>query len=778
MNVHIVCSFGETDRILPRMARLLAKGTGWSLGPVADPEADINYYFPYLELRKGVPMGRSAALFTHNELTLPGKSAIWDRHAAQVDLRVTWAKQYEEALSPLGPTVRITPPLDRDVFKPRSGLRPPNFKTVVGISGYVYSGGRKGEGLITEVLKTPIGQELDWRAIGRGWPRPLETEMIAHAGLPAFYQSLDLYLCPSLIEGIPYGPLEALACGVPVVIPWDVGLLDELGEVQGITRYEAGNVEALAAALEVAAVERNLADPEELRAKTERFTLDAWVDGHLQAFKEDTKRSEVAFKSDHGIYVVAYGEPARHCATRLIKSIRQHMPDTPVAVASDRPLAGADVYVAHPDEDLGGRAAKTKMWANAPEEWEYVLYLDADTELTAPIPFLFGALRDGWELVVCKDVKGYDLIHSLWRRDSLEHKMGWEAIGSDRALQLAGGVVGFRRTQAVQEFLESWYREWFREARRDQGALLRSMYAHPVRLLVLGNEWNKFTGGISPEDGAGIIHHRGGPARRKLGWPAGRLDDPASFARAGAIRTNRVGREGVIVRGGPQIHHPTATVRMTWKGPNTIRRISRTQRTYIFEPRMATKVAAEDVNHMAQSGDVGWEVEQMKCPVCHAPNGACRGDGLEPVKESDLVEKQGPMRMPRQSARTGKTGYIGEDEGLVEVYDRQRRFPEQRGNTLRNKLGEMNDDQLKELGVTRAPEEKPPELHDFKPNRGGVNCIECRKSEDNGDHLALPVEVPPTKEPVKVSGETAESKAERRAPAAERHTPVKAEAKG
>lgn len=228
--------------------------------------------------------------------------------------------------------------------------------------------------------------------------------------------------------------------------------------------------------------------------------------------------------TERGIYVVAYGTPARQCAERLIASAHEFLPGVPVAVASDIPLAAADVSVIYPDEDLGGRTAKTLMYDLAPAEWEQVLYLDADTEIVADISFLFDALTDGWEMVITKDLDDYDAIHSLWRRDSLEYEAGWKALGSDQALQLAGGVVAFRRTRATKRFLKAWFTEWKVLARRDQGALLRALYKNPVHVLVLGNEWNSFTGlfeGVT----AGILHHRGGPARRLQGWREGRLDD-------------------------------------------------------------------------------------------------------------------------------------------------------------------------------------------------------------------------------------------------------------
>jgi len=226
----------------------------------------------------------------------------------------------------------------------------------------------------------------------------------------------------------------------------------------------------------------------------------------------------------------AYGAPARKCARQLIGSIRKYMPNIPVAVASGTPLDEADVHITYPDADLGGRAAKTKMFGLAPKEWSEVLYLDADIELTADISFLLDAVEgaDGWDVALTKDQDDYDLIYSLWRRDSTELALGRAALGSSRALQLAGGVIAFRRNQRTKAFFHDWYAEWFRMARRDQGALIRSMYKQPVKLLVLGNEWNSHVGMFTGKT-AGVLHHRGGPARRRVAWKLGRLDDPRNM---------------------------------------------------------------------------------------------------------------------------------------------------------------------------------------------------------------------------------------------------------
>ena len=707
MNVNIVMSVPERTRILPRLAHMLGDGLGWTVSGAPDPDADVNYYFPYLELRKGEPVGLSAALFTHREDGQRGD--IWDRHAAQVDLRITWADQYAKRLAPYGPTAALTPPLDRQHFRPAAG-QATRSRLIAGVSGYTYGSGRKGERLIKDVLQTPEGQTCEWRAVGRGWPLP--THRVTYDQLPDFYRSLDLYVCPSLVEGIPYGPLEALACGVPVVIPRGVGILDGLPDLPGIARYDCGDVQDMARAIGAlrSAIQEGVTDREALRAATEPYTVEGWVRGHVSAFEryipgeERLARAERASNAEHGIYIVAFGEAARECAGELIASIRTHMPDTPVAVASDRPVPAADLFVSAPDADLGGRTAKTRMWDLAPASWQYVLYLDADTLLTAPVPFLFDALRDGWELVCTKDVQNYELIHSLWRRDNQEHALGWEAIGSDRALQLAGGVFGFRRCENTAAFLPAWFAEWDRLARRDQGALLRALYAHPCRILVLGNEWNTFDGGICKETTEGIIHRRGGPARRRSGWPRGRLDEPSARDGQGRrVRNGRHGAEGVIEARRPKFH-PQATVTVTYVGPKATRRITgRSGRAYRFESGMGLTIRAEDATPAwLEAERAAWRVGAVDCPVCHAPDGTCRGEDVATnvaAKETGMVSGSQPMVVRRQHSRYGVTGFVGEGTPALVVVD-----PATSSTvtpSLQAKLAALSDEELAALGLKR-----------------------------------------------------------------------------
>ena len=106
-----------------------------------------------------------------------------------------------------------------------------------------------------------------------------------------------------------------------------------------------------------------------------------------------------------------------------------------------------------------------------------------------------------------------------------------QAIKTWRALQFNGGVWAFARNERVQRFFQRWQQEWERHAQRDQGALLRALYADPLRVWLLGNEWNTFPKYSKGVTTAGLMHYPG-DARRWSGMIPGRIDSPAAWAMA------------------------------------------------------------------------------------------------------------------------------------------------------------------------------------------------------------------------------------------------------
>ncbi len=564
--VHIVCqNYGE-DRIIPRMARSLHDALGWTVSAAPDPAADVTYLSGYFEApRFDRWPGQIAAYFTHREEEPPNnsKAKLFDRIAGRVQLRVATCRLYAEPLAAYGPTVQAAAPLERNRF-----VLPPSRgsagRPVVGLSGYTYANRRKGEDLVCGLLESKVGKRVDWRASGRGWPVP--TKRYGWAEMPSFYQSLDVLVCPSRVEGIPMPPLEALACGVRLVIPRGVGLLDELPEMPGIYRYTRGDLASLLLALEAAAFPAERVDGEALRAATVPYSVAHWCEDHARAFAEAFGTDDAGFAErgapaapvtsaptvvapvDHGtgarrgIYVVAFGKPARESALRLMQSAKRYMPDIPIALCAAEPIGPEDVFLREPDSDVGGRRAKLRAYELAPAEWQSVLYLDADTEMVAPIYPYFQWIEDGWDLVICKDPHLMDELPAFERRNNREETLQTrQAVKTWRALSLNGGAWAFARNERVARFFARWQQEWEVYAQRDQGALLRALYADPLKVWLLGNEWNTFPKYQPKDKTAGLLHFPG-DARRWEGLIPGRIDAPEAWAMVKRFEAGRRSR--------------------------------------------------------------------------------------------------------------------------------------------------------------------------------------------------------------------------------------------
>ncbi|MGB5752266.1 MAG: glycosyltransferase, partial [Thermoanaerobaculia bacterium] len=268
MKVHIVCQRWKQDRVLSRFARYLVERWGWSVSRRPHAEADLNYWLAYLEWErfKGFDRTPTAALMTHTEdqINDPGKYRLYYDAARDTDLRVCMNEVSRQELEDLfGLSLRFPLPLDKGHFPLKSAL--PGGTPLVGFSGKAYRSGRKGADL-AERLVEDFGGRCRFAASGKKWPCP--TRWYNWMEMPRFFQSLDVYVSTSLVEGGPMPTLEALATGVPVVIAAGVGLHDELPAVKGIYRYEKGNYEDLRRALESALGEYRDVDREHLREAT------------------------------------------------------------------------------------------------------------------------------------------------------------------------------------------------------------------------------------------------------------------------------------------------------------------------------------------------------------------------------------------------------------------------------------------------------------------------------------------------------------------------------
>jgi lipopolysaccharide biosynthesis glycosyltransferase len=215
------------------------------------------------------------------------------------------------------------------------------------------------------------------------------------------------------------------------------------------------------------------------------------------------------------------------------------MPDIPICLCAATKIGPEDHLVIQPDSDIGGRRAKLKAYELSPKEWDAVLYLDADTEVVAPIYYFWQLIEDGFEFVITKDPHLMDTMHAFKRSNNKLELAGLEnEVKTLHTLQWNGGVWAFGRNARIRRFFVRWQIEWEKFAQRDQGALVRAMYTDPLKIWLLGNEWNtfdKYTKGITT---AGLRHYPG-DARRWSGMIPGRIDSPAAWTAVRQHEENR-----------------------------------------------------------------------------------------------------------------------------------------------------------------------------------------------------------------------------------------------
>ncbi len=391
--------------IIPRLYRAMVERVGWTIGKEPRDNADLNVFSTYIEYGEYFPhydATPTAAYFSHYETDNKNKRLWWNLAVKKIDLAFCTAPMFVKQLEmPDWNVALVTPFIDRAHYdsQGRSGWVE---QSVVGVSGFVPgTSKRKGAGLVGKLAasQNPRMQEIIWKGSGSGWP--VSTKSYSYANRPDFYNSLSLFFCSSSVEGIPITVLEALACGVPALIPRGVGMLDELPDAEGIWRYDVGapigDIEDIILEALNAIPDRNA-----LRAATEPYTVDAWIESHLRPIENllyelpppEPKGKD--WRGNSGIYTVAFGKGARECAVTALESASEHIPDVARVYVSNDGIKGANGKFLHlPDIDIGGRQAKLSIYDVAPQEWDYVLYLDADTEIMESPHFLFEVLSDG-----------------------------------------------------------------------------------------------------------------------------------------------------------------------------------------------------------------------------------------------------------------------------------------------------------------------------------------------------------------------------------------------
>lgn len=197
-----------------------------------------------------------------------------------------------------------------------------------------------------------------------------------------------------------------------------------------------------------------------------------------------------------GAVYVAYGPRARAEAQESIKSLIL-CNDLPITAICNDEIPGVDcVHFDRPGP--GARWAKLNL--DRLVDYDNVAYLDADTRVNGDLSPAFAILADGWDMAIALSTNqgGAALCHI----GAEEKRITLKDLGNPLPLQLQAGVIFFNRRRCTRLFA-AWRDEWLRWKDKDQAALLRALQREPVRIWLLGRDWN----------GGAIIEHLFGRAR-------------------------------------------------------------------------------------------------------------------------------------------------------------------------------------------------------------------------------------------------------------------------
>lgn len=211
-----------------------------------------------------------------------------------------------------------------------------------------------------------------------------------------------------------------------------------------------------------------------------------------------------------GVTYVATGDACYSEALRSARSVRQHHPDLPIALISERlecdPIFNQHLRIADPQFSMLDKVRNLKK-----TPFDRTLYLDSDTYVTSPIDELF-LLLEKYDFVGTHEVA-----RGIWYEGALAEVPN--AFGD-----INGGMLLFRKTTAVREMLDQWWAAYLETASwlpnfgssrwvltNDQPSLRKLLWeAEGLRLYVVPSEYNALRNfGTYIWGRAKIVHGRG-----------------------------------------------------------------------------------------------------------------------------------------------------------------------------------------------------------------------------------------------------------------------------
>ena len=167
---------------------------------------------------------------------------------------------------------------------------------------------------------------------------------------------------------------------------------------------------------------------------------------------------------------------ARHAAA----SVRRHCPGLEIDLFTDDQGAPGMAAIFDRVHLLPAGLRRPKIRAMQQSRFDLTLWLDADLRLVADVRDIFDLL-DRFDLALAHDPL----------RNSAPARRLYRSPIPDAFPQMAGGVVGLRRTPQVLAFLEDWDRAFQDHAAGvDQPSLRELLWQSDLRVAVLPPEYN------------------------------------------------------------------------------------------------------------------------------------------------------------------------------------------------------------------------------------------------------------------------------------------------
>jgi glycosyltransferase involved in cell wall biosynthesis len=114
------------------------------------------------------------------------------------------------------------------------------------------------------------------------------TGAVPHKDMPSYYALMDVFVHPSLRDGMPNAVLEAMACGVPVVATPVGGVVDVVKDRENGMLVPVNDVDALCQAVETIIADKSLRNKLTQFARQtilKKFTLEKELDANLNVYR-------------------------------------------------------------------------------------------------------------------------------------------------------------------------------------------------------------------------------------------------------------------------------------------------------------------------------------------------------------------------------------------------------------------------------------------------------------------------------------------------------------